>query len=53
MIRSKLKKEVYIIFPNGGKLRKLKKCMRVMTYALPVSDYIGKKYYTVKYKKVC
>ena len=30
-----------------------KKRMRVLTYALPVSDYIGKKYYTVKYEKVC
>ena len=44
----KLKNEVYIIFPDGGKLRKLKRHTRVMTYGLPVTGYADKKYYTEK-----
>lgn len=44
----KLKKDAYVIFPDGGKLKKLKKHTRVMTYGLPVTGYLDKKYYTVK-----
>jgi len=39
---------VYVIFPDGGKLRKLKKHTRVMTYGLHVTSYSDKKYYTEK-----
>lgn len=44
----KLKKDAYVIFVDGGKLRRLKKHTRVMTYGLPVTGYLDKKYYTVK-----
>jgi hypothetical protein len=44
----KLKKDAYVIFPDGGKLKKLKKNTKVMTYGLQVTGYLDKKYYTVK-----
>ncbi|RMC41740.1 hypothetical protein F5ESL0233_05340 [Lactobacillus sp. ESL0233] len=44
----KLKKDAYVIFPDGGKLKKLKKNTKVMTYGLQITGYLNKKYYIVK-----
>lgn len=46
--RRKLKKDTYAIFPDGGKLKKLKKNTILMTYGLQVTGYLDKKYYTIK-----
>ena len=46
--KRKLKKDAYIIFPDGGKLRKLKKGQKIMTYGLPVEGYAQEKFYVVK-----